>query len=230
MPAAANHQAIRPDQLAWLIWLFTVATTAMVAWSTPTEGDVSLQAHELGLIFTAYALGARAIACALHDWGTFVMATLGITFGLWFPYLTQQGGPQMLSIIALTGITDPLLARLELPAVIAAAGMMTAAGTYLVTHSGRCFFEMVTISIVCGLALVIPVEQPTFARIAVLMWHTCVCASLCRWALVAARRAQGVGCPFCGSDLLGLTTPVCPSCKHALPNACRLPGSSRRAA
>lgn len=230
MPAAANHRATRPSQLAWIIWLFTVATTAMVAWSTPTEGDVSLQAHELGLIFTAYALGARAIACALHDWGTFVMAALGITFGLWFPYLHQQGGPQLLSVIALTGITDPLLARLELPAVIAAAGVITAAGAYLVTHSGRAFFEMVAISIVCGGILIIPLDRADLARIATLLWHACISASLCRWALDAARRSKGVGCPFCGNDLLGLTTPVCPSCKHQLPTMCKLPGNFRRAA
>lgn len=230
MPASTNPRVTRPGQLAWLIWLFTVATTAMVAWSTPTEGDVSLQAHELGLIFTAYALGARAIACSLHDWGTFVMAALGITFGLWFPYLMQHGGPSLLSVIALTGITDPLLPRLELPAVIATAGAITAAATYLVTHSGRAFFEMLAISIVCGSILLIPLDRPLMARIATLLWHACICASVCRWALDAARRAKGVGCPFCGCDLLGLTTPVCPSCKHQLPTMCKLPGNFRRAA
>lgn len=230
MSVPSNHRSTRPGQLAWLIWLFTVATTAMVAWSTPTEGDISLQAHELGLIFTAYALGARAIACALHDWGTFVMAALGITFGFWFPYLHQHAGPQFQIAIAQMGISIAFLPRLELPAVIAAAGIITAAGTYLVTHSGRAFFEMVAISIVCGCVLLVPLDQPTMARAATLLWHACICASLCRWALDAARRARGVGCPFCGNDLLGLTTPVCPSCKHQLPTMCKLPGNFRRAA
>lgn len=230
MQAKQNKAGSSPGNLAGLIWLFTIATTAMVAWSTPTEGDVSLQAHELGLIFTAYALGTRAIACSLHDWGTFVMATIGITFGLWFPYLNQQGGEPLLRAIALTGLQDPFLARLELPAVIAAAGAITAAGTYLVTHSGRVFFEMLAISVVCGGILVIPLDQATMARIATLIWHACIAASLCRWALDAERRSKGVGCPFCGNDLLGLTSPVCPTCKHRLPTMCRLPAPGRRAA
>jgi hypothetical protein len=219
-----------PGAMAVLTWIASVVVTAMVVLTAPDTGDVSLQLHELGLIFAAYALAARAIACALHDWGTLVLAVVGLSFGVWFPYLNDYGGPRLVAAVAMSGWLEPAgLERLEFPLVIATAGVITAAATYLVTHSGRVFFEIVVMSLLAASVLLLPFDHSTVARGAVIGWHAGVAGSFALWSVKAAKRASGVGCPFCGNDLLGLTTPICPSCKHRLPSTCRLPGSYRRA-
>lgn len=217
--------------MALLTWLATVSVTAMVVLTSPSSGDVSLQVHELGLIFAGYALASRAIACALHDWGTLVFAAIGVAFGVWFPYLNEHGGPRLVEAVAMLGwLSDAQLERMEFPLVVAAAGVITAAGSYLVTHSGRVFFECAVLSVLAGAAMLLPLDQSIVAKSATIGWHAGVAGSFTMWAVKAAGRASGVGCPFCGNDLLGLTTPICPSCKHQLPTTCKLPGRWRRAA
>lgn len=218
----------RTGPLAAITWLFAVSTTALVVWSTPPAGDLTLAVYELGLIFAAYALGARAIACRLHDWGTFALAILGLGFGFWFPLLNQHAGPQFNEAISLIpSLTGHWRDALTLPAVIASAGTITAAATYLVTRSGGVFLNIVALSLVASLAPLFP-DKALATRIAVVLWHAGVAATVCHWGLLAARRASGVACPFCGSDLIGLSSPVCPTCRHRLPAMCKLPG--RRAA
>lgn len=221
----------RVSHMAFLTWLFALSTTAFVVFAMPPSGDVDLLIHELGLIFAAYALGARAIACALHDWGTMVMAILGVTFGLWFPYLNQNGSPHMMSALAmLPGMTEGLLLALEFPAVVISAGAITGAASYLVMRSGTVFVNVMLLSVVAAGMTAIPLDEVMMLRLAVIVWHAGVAATMCRWAVSAAKRAQGLACPFCGSDLVGLTSPVCTSCKHKLPTMCKLPSPGRRAA
>jgi len=219
-----------PSAMASLTWIASVVVTAMVVLTAPDSGDVSLQLHELGLIFAGYALASRAIACALHDWGTLVLAAIGVSFGLWFPYLIDHGGPRLVQAVSLVmAIDDGMAERVRMPLVVVAAGVITGAGTYLVTHSGRVFFEVLVLSVLAGGAMLLPLDQEWVARGAVIGWHAGVSGSFAMWAVKAARRASGVGCPFCGNDLLGLTTPICPSCHHRLPTACKLPAGYRRA-
>ena len=219
-----------PGAMAVLTWIASVVVTLLVVLTAPDSGDVTLQLHELGLIFAAYALASRAIACALHDWGTLILAAIGVSFGLWFPYLIEGGGPRLIQALSVVvDLSENTAERLRLPLVIAAAGVITGAGTYLVTHSGRVFFEILVLSSLAGAALLLPFEQSPVVRLAVIGWHAGVAGSFTMWAVKAARRASGVGCPFCGNDLLGLTTPICPSCHHRLPTTCKLPAAFRRA-
>ncbi|HLO41560.1 MAG TPA: hypothetical protein VK176_11100 [Phycisphaerales bacterium] len=210
---------------AWTVWTVATAFAAGLA-AFGFQGETSDEGmHELGLLFAAYVLCMGVISGRAKDVTTLLVVLWGGTMGLWCNRWLEmcsrsiaQFGPQL-------GIgSQSAIESMNVPLAVASAGFVSAGLLLVATRSTRVAWTCVGASILAGGVPFFANDVAHALPWAAVGWNALVAGALAVWAVDERLRRGGDRCRACGTDVHGLTSPVCPRCAAPLAERSRRPG------
>lgn len=197
----------------WVVALACIAGLLHLSRGHVTADDLG----DYGLVFLGYVVVSNLVARRRLDVSMVLVALWGGAIGFWGPRwyslcvsaIDRWGGQ--------AGLDDVLAGSdTRLAISVVAGGFLTAALLYISTRSAKVVMHTVIASVVVASLIKLPIPDVYSEPAAVVAWHAVVAAGLCQWMVDGSRRRRNGCCPRCGSDVEGLTSPVCPSCSAVL--------------
>ncbi len=207
---------------AWMVWTFAATLAGALALLGFRGHNVPEGMVELGLIFAAYVMCMGVIARRAKDISTLLVFVWGGTMGMWCNRWFELCEKTVDSFLPQLGVFSPqVVDALDLPAAIAGAGIVSAALLLVATRSARVAWSCVGASLAAA-AVPMMTDDPTHALPwAAFGWHAITAGSLAFWAVDEAVKGSQDRCHSCGTDVQGLTSPVCPRCAAPLAERAR---------
>jgi hypothetical protein len=202
---------------AWTVWTIATGFAAGLAalGFQPETTDEGM--HELGLLFAVYVLCMGVVSGRAKDLTTLMVVLWGGTMGLWCNRWLEMCTRSISDYAPKLGVTSQAtIDSLCMPVAIAGAGFISAGLLLVATRSTRVAWTCVGASI---LAAGVPYAEDDVASAlpwAAMGWNSIVAAALAVWAVDERLRRGGDRCRACGTDVHGLTSPVCPRCASPL--------------
>ncbi|MCC6426153.1 MAG: hypothetical protein IT435_04965 [Phycisphaerales bacterium] len=210
-------RSLRKAQVrAWGVWTVTSGLAGVLAVVGFRPETIEEGLMELGLIFAAYVMSMGVIARHAKDASTLLVMIWGGMFGMWchsWHGLCDKAVDQFLPKL---GVGPQVVESMDLPAAIAGAGMVSAALLLVATKSTRVAWSTVAASLGGAVVPLIADDPSTALPWVAFGWHAVVAAAMAFWAVDEAMRGSGARCQACGSDVQGLSSPVCPHCSAPL--------------
>lgn len=197
----------------WVVALACIAGLLQLSGGRVDADDLG----DYGLVFLGYVVISNLVARRRLDVSMVLVALWGGAIGFWGPRwynlcetaINRWGGQ--------AGLEDVLAGSdTRLAISIVAGGILTAALLYISTRSSQVVIHTVIASLMVAGLMKLPVPDVYSEPAAVVTWNAVVAAGLCRWMVDGSHRRRNGCCPRCGSDVEGLTSPVCPSCSAVL--------------
>lgn len=207
-----NDQIGTAQLRGFWVWLLGTGLSAAVVFCLLPGENREVGLHALGGVF-AFTVGMYAVLARRAWFGAAVLIAWGLGFGVWFPKWVNALEPAARQWLGMLGQTDPhLYNSLPLPVAIATAGITTGVLMYLLTGAWRVVLQTGLLSLIVAATPMLPNHEDAAVMAGVIAWHVAVSGSLYRWMMDCVRGGAGLSCGTCGFDLVGLSSPVCPSC------------------
>ncbi|MBL8963854.1 MAG: hypothetical protein KF787_11280 [Phycisphaeraceae bacterium] len=212
----------RSQARAWTVWTFATGLAACLALLGFQRDSFEEEMIELGLIFAGSVLSMGVIAGRSRDARTLLVIAWGGTMGMWCIRWLELWAMSVDRFLPMTGLfTRGMVESLGVPAAIAAAGAVSAALLLLATRSGRVAWGCLVATLIASAVPMFSDDLASSLPWAAAGWISLVTAWLAVWAVDESVRRSGAGCRSCGTDLTGLTSPVCPRCATPIPSSRR---------
>ncbi len=202
---------------AWTVW--TVATGLVTALALfGFRGDTSDEGLiELGFIFAGYVVSMGVISGRAKDVTTLMVIVWGGTMGMWCNRWFEMCAHWVDEYLPRLGIFSPqVLDAMDLPLAVAGAGIMSAGLLLIATRSTRVTWSCIGASLACAVVPMLSSDPSHTLPWAAVAWNAITAGALSVWAVDEAVRRGGGRCKACGTDVHGLTSPVCPRCAAPL--------------
>lgn len=198
---------------AWTVWSIATAFAAGLAVFGFQPETIDEGMHELGFLFAAYVLCMGVISGRAKDLTTLMVVVWGGTTGTWCNRWLEMCTKSVTDYGPKLGVvSQSTLDAVSMPIAIAGAGFISAGLLLVATRSTRVAWTCVGASIVAAGVPFAQDDASTVLPWAAMAWNSIVAAALAVWAVDERLRRGGDRCGACGTDVHGLTSPVCPRC------------------
>lgn len=204
---------------AALVWVVMVCASAALAFFGSQGVPINQCLLGLGFIFAGGFLSFRKIAGRPIDAPAIVTFLWGATLGLWGP-TTYKLSEQLVGEYVIRAGFVPEAWSLEVTqgAAIGAGSFITAVLLQISTGSANVFLMTMAGTAITASASLLPWPDPLVIPASALLWQMLVHGGLAQWAVKRIRCESRGCCPRCARDIVGISSPVCPSCALPLSN------------
>lgn len=207
----------RSQARAWSVWTIATGLAASLALLGFRRDSFEEEMVELGLIFAGSVLSMGVIAGRSRDARTLLVIGWGGTMGMWCIRWLELWVMSVDRFLPQTGLFPrETIESLGVPAAIAAGGAVSAALLLVATRSGRVAFGCAMATLGAAAVPLVSKDPSSSLPWAAAGWISLVTASLAVWAIDESVKRSGSHCRSCGTDVSGLTSPVCPRCATPL--------------
>lgn len=204
---------------AALVWVVMTAASAALAYFGSQGVPINHCLLGLGFVFAGGFLSVRKVAGRSLDVAAAATFLWGATFGLWGPVLYSLSDQFVGQYLTRNGyLSEAWALEMTQGAAIAAGSTVTAVLLQLSTRSANVFLMTMAGTAVAASASLLPWPDPLVIPASALLWQMLVHGGMAQWAITRIRCESRGCCPRCGRDIVGISSPVCPSCALPLSN------------
>jgi len=204
---------------AALVWVVMVAASAALAYFGSQGVPVNQCLLGLGFVFAGGFLSIRKVAGRPIDIAAIITFLWGATLGLWGPLLYTLSEHFVGDYLTHNGyLPEAWSLEMTQGAAIAAGSFVTAVLLQISTRSANVFLMTMAGTAIAASASLLPWPDALVIPGAAVIWQMLVHGGLSQWAIKRIRCESRGCCPRCGRDIVGISSPVCPSCALPLSN------------
>ncbi len=204
---------------AALVWVVMVGSSAALGYFGSQGVPINQCLLGLGFVFAGGFLSIRKVAGRPMDAAAILTFLWGATLGLWGPLAYSLSEDLVGEYLIRSKIVSEAWAlEMTQGAAIAAGSTVTAVLLQFSTGSANVFLMTMAGTAIAASASLLPWPDQLVIPGAALVWQMLVHGGLAQWAIKRIRCESRGCCPRCGRDIIGISSPVCPSCALPLSN------------